>query len=53
MDYEVITACGAYVFKDLERAYERFDIEDKAILVKHGYIDGEYYCETIENSWEV
>lgn len=48
MDYEVRTENAEYTYKDLGRAYDRFFIEDTAILVRHGYIDGEYYEETID-----
>ena len=48
MDYILTTGDGDYIYKTLESAYDHFDGEDRAILYKRGYVDGEWYEELID-----
>lgn len=48
MIYEVKTNDAEYTFLTLTFAYDRFDLEDHAVLTRYGYVDGEYHETVID-----
>lgn len=47
MIYEVKTQDAEYTFLSLPFAYDRFDLEEHAVLTQYGYVDGEYVDEIV------